>query len=564
MIHALIIILLSFLINSLPAQTPAITVVCVVDQLSEHVLSRHRHLLTGGIRRLLDEGTYFSHAYHPHSQPETATGHAMIATGTYAHKHGLVANEWYLPNGKKINACDELDLEYGHVFALTDKTGKSARSLMAPTLADSCRKSPYKHNVIAVSLKSRAAIPLAGHFGLPIWFDTKGGIFTSSTAFCSMLPPWVTAMNQYLAKTLHTQEKSSWTPQFSDGSEKYQYVDPNTYTFAGNAFSLIREPQPFTKPDGSRYYHLFEQMPDSSLAIMRLGLLAAHTHKRMYRKKPLLLYISLSNFDYAGHYYGPYSKEVIDILFAIDHQLEHFMNSIEKMYGAKNCLWALTADHGVTQIPELLHHEGNPKSQRLDANQILKDLNHVIYKLFDVKNIFKATLPPHFYLDQDKWSTFGDTTKDEIIFTTKSHLQSIKGIKHAWHQRDLISPAFAMQYPPQDRAHWFAAQYMAGRSGDFVVQVEPFSQISIYPKGTSHDTPYDQDIRVPLIFAGRHIGHNEFDHQVSMRHFSSTLAKLLDVPVPAEAPAESLLEEAMHQKYPLKLTNPMGHVKMSS
>jgi hypothetical protein len=240
------------------------------------------------------------------------------------------------------------------------------------------------------------------------------------------------------------------------------------------------------------------------------------------------------------------------------------MNSIEKMYGAKNCLWALTADHGVTQIPELLHHEGNPKSQRLDANQILKDLNHVIYKLFDVKNIFKATLPPHFYLDQDKWSTLGDTTKDEIIFTTKSHLQSIKGIKHAWHQRDLISPAFAMQYPPQDRAHWFAAQYMAGRSGDFVVQVEPFSQISVYPKGTSHDTPYDQDIRVPLIFAGRHIGHNEFDHQVSMRHFSSTLAKLLDVPVPAEAPAESLLEEAMHQKYPLKLTNPMGHVKMSS
>jgi len=510
--------------------------------LSEHVLARHRHLLSGGIRRLLDEGTYFSHAYHPHSQPETATGHAMIATGTYAKTHGLVANEWYLPTGKKVNACDELDLAFGKVFAPTDKTGKSARSLIAPTLSDSCRKSPYKHAVIAIALKSRAAIPLAGHLGLPIWFDTKGGLFTSSTAFCSQLPPWVTAMNKHLMATLHTQEFTSWQPQFPAASEKYQWVDPHTYTFAGNPFSLISQPQPFTKPDGSRYYHFFEQMPESSLATLRLGLLAAQTHRRHYRKKPLVLFLSLSNFDYAGHYYGPYSKETIDILYAIDHQLDHFMTCIEKLYGSQNCLWALTADHGVTQIPELLRHEGNPQSQRLDANKILKQLNRLIYTNYDVKNLFKATLPPHFYIDQDQWVTIGEKTKQAIIHATKSYFHSIKGIKHAWHQSDLISPSFATTYEPHDRAHWFAAQYMTGRSGDFVVQVAPHTQISLYPKGTSHDTPYDQDVRVPLILAGHGIGHAEYDHKVSMRHFAPTLAKLLDVPVPAEAPRESVFE----------------------
>ncbi len=527
-------------------KTPPITVVCVVDQLSEHVLARHRHLLSGGIRRLLDEGAYFSHAYHPHSQPETATGHALISTGAYAKTHGLIANEWYTPLGKKTNACDEPDLAFGKVFAPTDKTGKSARFLVAPTLADSCRNSPHKHAVIAISLKSRAAIPLAGHLGLPIWFDTKGGVFTSSSAFCTQLPPWVTAMNNHLASTLHEQKLTHWTPQFPASSEKYQWVDPLTYKYAGNAFSLIREPQPFTKPDGSRYYHLFEQMADSSQAIMRLGLLAATLHKKHYRKKPLLLFISLSNFDYAGHYYGPYSKETIDILYAIDNQLEHFMNSIETLYGADNCLWALTADHGVTQIPELLRQQGNPKSQRLDANHILAELNRLMYASFDVKNLFKATLPPHFYIDQDKWVTIGQTTQTAIINATKSYLNSIKGIKHAWHESDLVAPDFASQYEPHDRALWFAVQYMSGRSGDFVVQVQPHTQISVYPKGTSHDTPYDQDVRVPLIFAGPSISPGQYKDKFSMRHFAPTLAKLIDVPVPAEAPKESLFELLPH------------------
>lgn len=519
------------------ATPPRITVVLIVDQLSEHIFYRHRKFLSGGLHTLVENGAYFSHAYHPHGQPETATGHAMISTGAYACHHGLVANEWIIPSGKKINACDDLEpTSKNKVFAPTDKTGKSARALHAETLASCCIQGKPRYAVISMALKSRAAIPLAGPHGLAIWFDTKAGYFTSSTAFCSQLPPWVSAMNTHLSATLHAQTTTQWKPCFALDSEKYQWVDPLAYTYAGNAFSLIDTPQPFTKPDGSPYYHVFEQSPQASQSLLHLGRLAISMHTKYNPQKPLVLMVSLSNFDYAGHYYGPYSKEVIDTLYHIDRQVDWFVESIEKEYGAENCLFALTADHGVLPIPEILHKRGNYKAQRLDAAFMLKELNRIIYDTQNVKNLMKTVLPPHFYVDNEKWLYLDKETQERIIPVVKSYFESIPGIMHAWHKSDLENPDFKTWYPANDRAHWFALQYMKDRSGDFIVQVAPFTELSLYPKGTSHDSPYDYDVRVPVAFYGKGIIKGTHNQPVSMRHFSSTLAHLLGVKKPAYAP----------------------------
>jgi len=519
------------------AAQPEIAVLVVVDQLAEHILSTHRSFLRGGIARLFHKGMYFSHAYYPHSQPETATGHAMISTGAYAKRHGLVANEWIdNASGKRINACDDLTGTNCTVFAPTDKTGKSARALEAETLASACRKAKRPYKTIAISLKSRAAIPLAGPHGLAIWFDTKGGVFTSSTAFCPHLPYWVAAMNKHLEKTLHVQKSTEWSPLYPEDSLNYCYVNNAIYTHTGTPASLITTPQPFTKPDGSRYFHPFEQTPQASQEVLRLALLAASEHRKKNKLTPLLLCVSLSNFDYAGHYFGPSSKECIDTLYAIDRQLSHFMTEIEGLFGTQNCLWALTADHGVSPIPELSHAEGNMQAKRIDANVLAADLNRILYNLYNVKNLFKSVLPPHFYVDQDKWTLLNPEIQKKVIESTKDYLKRIDGIVDAWHKTDLTSPTFHSLYPKQSVAHWFAAQYRPDRSGDFIAQVAPYVQLSPYPKGTCHDSPYDLDTRVPVLFMGSGVARGICDYTVSMRHFAPTMAALLGAPQPRHAP----------------------------
>jgi len=523
----------------LQAARPKLTVVVVVDQLSEHVLSNHRHFLTGGLHTLLEKGFYFSHAYHPHSQPETATGHAMISTGAYASQHGLVANEWVLASGEHINACDDLSSEATKVFSPTDKTGKSARALLSPTIASSCIQAQKPYEVIALSLKSRAAIPLTGSHGKPFWFDTKGARFTSSTAFMKQLPGWIEAMNRHLEKTIVAQKKTSWTPCFPPQSREYEQVDPDTYAYSGYPFSLIEKPTAFVnEKTGAPYYHPFEQTPQASLELFRLGQLAIQDHFEKHPKKPLLLFISLSNFDYVGHYYGPYSKEVIDTLYHIDKQLDFFMKSVEKKYGASGCLWALTADHGITEIPELLHKEGNPHAQRVSATKIVKDLNQILYDTFNIKNAIKTAIAPHLYMDNDKWVFRTKEEETAAVEAVKSYLKLVPGIANAWHHSDLAHPDFLKTRPHNDRTRWYGLQYMPGRSGDFIVQVKPFVQFSSYPKGTCHDSPYDPDIRVPVIFYGPGLGikSGTYEPRTSMRHFASTLAYLLGVPAPAHAP----------------------------
>ncbi len=73
---------------------PRLVVMLVIDQLREPYLERFGPAFTGGLRRLLDQGRFYTRATHDHSATETAVGHASLATGVYPMRHGIVGNEW--------------------------------------------------------------------------------------------------------------------------------------------------------------------------------------------------------------------------------------------------------------------------------------------------------------------------------------------------------------------------------------------------------------------------------------------------------------------------------------
>lgn len=227
----------------LAATPPKLTIICVVDQLAEHLFTRHKPFFRGGLRHLATKGYDYSNAYHPHGLPATATGHAALSTGAYASQHGLVANSW-IKNGREIKACDS-DHGNHQVFCPggTHKKQKSADALLAQTLASSFATAGGK--TISLSLKSRAAIPLSGPDGLPVWFDSKTGQFTSSKAFTPQLPPFVSAINTHLRTTLHNQTHTKWQAKFPLESAAYQFTHDGPYRYTAQPFCMVGEPQPF-------------------------------------------------------------------------------------------------------------------------------------------------------------------------------------------------------------------------------------------------------------------------------------------------------------------------------
>ena len=80
---------------SVSAQAPRLIVVLVIDQFRADYIETYGSHWTGGLRRLLDEGAWFTQAAYPYYNTVTCAGHSTIATGSFPATHGMIANSWW-------------------------------------------------------------------------------------------------------------------------------------------------------------------------------------------------------------------------------------------------------------------------------------------------------------------------------------------------------------------------------------------------------------------------------------------------------------------------------------
>ncbi|MGC4083096.1 MAG: alkaline phosphatase family protein [Vicinamibacterales bacterium] len=74
---------------------PKLVVLIVVDQMRADYIDRFHDNWSSGLRRLVDEGAWFSHANYPYLSTLTCAGHATVSTGAYPHTHGILGNTWF-------------------------------------------------------------------------------------------------------------------------------------------------------------------------------------------------------------------------------------------------------------------------------------------------------------------------------------------------------------------------------------------------------------------------------------------------------------------------------------
>src|SRR5271169_6923282 len=89
---------------------PKLVVVIVIDQFRADYLERYRDQFgDAGFRLFLDHGAYFTDCNYNYANTRTAPGHATLFTGSYTSGHGIVANEWWDPQNKKMVTSVEDD-----------------------------------------------------------------------------------------------------------------------------------------------------------------------------------------------------------------------------------------------------------------------------------------------------------------------------------------------------------------------------------------------------------------------------------------------------------------------
>ena len=263
--------------------------------------------------------------------------------------------------------------------------------------------------------------------------------------------------------------------------------------------------------------------------------------------------MGLSSTDYYGHPFGPDSKEIADGIVRLDATLDAFFSWLDEKVGAGSALVFLTADHGVTPIPEVARARYRLRTGtddpsiagRVDLDNRGGDSGLVSDDSAD-RLALERDLAKRFRYDlSEGQSNFHDGAvlffEEPGLYLNKAVLArrrvSIEAAKDA--ARDFVRrlPGVLAAYTNTEIgdglpagtpfALAIARSFRADRSGDVFVVLRPGWMWS-YGKnaGTTHGQPGDDDSRVPLAIFGPGVVRGSFDLPVSPLSIARTIAAL--------------------------------------
>ncbi len=543
-------------------QPPQMTIAIVIDQFAYAYLYKIRPYLTGGLKMLLDNGISYENAHHANAMPETAVGHAALSTGTFASDHGIIANSWYDTNGNIVEADDD-DVKTAAVFKQGSQThsyGKGPKLLMTEGLSDSFvlqSKEQEPYLAFAFSIKSRAAIMCASKLGKAIWFDKETGLFTSSKAYYKELPSWLDAFNK--ARKIPALKTVRWDLALNRQTGAYNFPNIENYTFSPEKEGMAGKTLPV--PDGKIHEATSnhaagstaeaEENPQAKDAFAHFYLnpmsnqylldLAKTCIKEYLNKAThLLVWISLSSLDLIGHRYGPDSLEAIDTIYHIDKQLKPFIQYAIKATDNKT-LFVLTADHGILPMQGVMRTEGINTAIKLEPDLIMSKMNTLIKEKHGLDGFIVNFQMPQFYYNSLVTKDIDQATLKAINKELKSFLHDTPGVKNVWTDHDLDT--FSFDPIREEIPFYYKNQRYPNRSGNLFVQLQPYTLMSKYKKGTTHESPYNYDTHVPLVIYQPGVHENvSVVQKVYATQLANTLAQMLDIRKPPASTTQVLPE----------------------
>ena len=509
---------------------PKLIVQIVIDQMRGEYVERYGSQWTKGLRRLLTEGAYFPNARYPYAVTVTCAGHSSIGTGTTPSEHGMVLNEWWDRDAKRRVSCPG-DSTVTPVGLNGTASGRySGRPMLRETFAERLDKSqPAEDGRVATfSLKPRSAIGLAGHSGdAVIWFDAAG-TFATSSAFGR--PEWL--VTWLAAHPIDALTEASWTRLSPEPAYRGTDQDAAARPTPGWTSEFPHKLSDTGKAD-TAFYDRWQRSPYSDAYLTDMVIAAIDTMSLGQRRGTDYLGVSFSALDLVGHKFGPASHEVQDVLMRADDNIGRLLAHLDARVGRGNYVVALTADHGVGEVPEDSGGAGGRLARGLVAKIIQATLDqawgagtpHVEH---DYYSDFYLTADTKARLEREPATLAALITAIEAQpgVQTVATWQDMAGTRDS---SDPVWRALRLSYHPQ-------------RSGDLMLLMREHFTTSI--DAASHGTYYDYDRRVPVILFGSTFKAGRFEDPASPLDIPATWARLTGVAL--DRPFGRSLDAAIH------------------
>ena len=497
-------------------EAPSLVLMIAIDQARYEYLVRFRSFFTGGLAHLLDKGAVFTDAHQNHSMTATAPGHATIATGLEPARSGIVGNAWY---DRQQNVT---------VYAGGPSAQRSPVLLEGTAIGDWIKAADPRSKVFTASLKDRSAIMLGGQDPDGVfWYDVSYGFWTSSSYYGASLPAWLVGFNH--EQRLNRFYGVAWEPLIDDRHWSEVDIEQlDTGVFASGFPHVLGWSNP--KP-GEAFYGGIPTSPWGDWYLAEVAETLILNEDLGADGSVDLLGLSFSSLDYVGHTYGPNAPEVLDVLVRLDQRLGKLLEFIDERIGLDHVLLALSADHGVQDMPEYRMSHGL-EGKRLDDEGLLcvqQAGKRLRDKLGDHEWIEWG-----YYLDESVIAQ-QQLDKADVEAALAAILGECAYVDRVWTSTELMDDT-----PISDvQTQRYRNNYFPARSPDLVVQYHR-TTLDDQSMGTTHGTVFDYDSHVPMIIAGPGVATGEHDERAATADLAPTLAALLGIEPPVELDGRDL------------------------
>lgn len=519
---------------------PKLVVVISIDQFRADYLQRFAKFFeTGGFNLLLQKGANFTEAHYRHSVTQTCAGHAVILTGSYADRNGIIANTWYDTASHKPQYCAA---DSAAKLIGVGSEGRSPRNLLVSTVGDELRTATNaRSRVITVAGKDRSAIMLGGHQAdAAYWTDDT--LLVSSTYYMKELPLWVRRFNA-----------SGHVTEYR-GATWNRILPAAAYAMMG-ADDVPAEEDP--GGIGKTFPHLlgtgtgradflngFQTSPFENEVIVDFAIEAITQEGLGQDPDPDLLGIGLSANDLVGHSYGPDSHEVMDMTIRTDRLLSRFFTFLEQRIGLDRVAIVLTSDHGVAPLPELARGNSRAWGGRIDPAIIGAAAERALRARYGIPR------RPGF-VDQPSWIMYQtwpwlylnlEGLRDKRIRIDQAErvaqraVQRVPGVARALTATELLRERAIQSHTRAELS------FYPGRSGNIYYELSPYLLPEPKPEGTTHGSPWDYDTHVPLLWLESGIRPGAYNGNVSVADIAPTLSSLLGIRAPSGSQGRVLKE----------------------
>jgi len=523
----------------IPPEKPKLVIGIVVEQLRYDQIEKLRSRLgENGIRRLLNEGTYFQNASYEYMLTQTAPGYATISTGAEPSLHGITSDEWYLPLKDELIYCTK-DITVNPVGGSYESGLHSPVNLLVSTFTDELKMASGKQaKVYAVGLKESPVIFSAGHAADgAFWFDNTTGTFMSSTYYTDSLPGWVTDFNamRYADSFLD----NSWN--LSKPAKDYSDCLPDSNKFEEGFNGLNYFPYDLKKlsskgkGNAGKDYSILRETPFGNTLTTNFAIKLIEKEKLGKDDVTDFLSICYTATDYIGHKFGPSSVEMADAVFRLDRDIENLLKYVTDSLGKRNVLIYFTSAHGISEIPGVLESNRIP-SGYFRPNQALQLLRSYLNAVYGEGDWVKGYQEKQIFLNR----TLIEDAKiplDEVQKKVARFIVQFSGVASAYPYSVFETNDFG-----NGNMKRIINDFSPQRSGDVIVTLNSGWVEKEDSYVASSNSPYEYDTHVPLIWYGWSMNRATVTRKVNLTDIAATLSWLCKVPLPNACTGEPMYE----------------------